>query len=337
MARPDPVLTFPSRRRTAAVRITAAFSVALAFALGVYLLLEFTRPNGGLISFSFLIILPGAISAFVAYVADPWGERSRGAYLLVPVWLSFAAVAASALFLREGVICIVMLLPLWLLSGMAGAALTYRFRRRRPEVDIDAFYSAALLALPVIALQIEPFIPLPEATRTVSRSIVIHAPPHAIWPLLRGVPDVRLGEGRWNLTQDVLGVPRPAGARLIGDGLGADRHAVWSHGIRFRERIIDWKVNERIGWRFIFDDVAAWAFTDRHLTPNGSYFRVTTGGYAVEALPGGSSRVTLTTRYWMRTPVNAYCGLWGELFLGDLESNLLAVIRQRAEGGPVAH
>ncbi|PAX09108.1 hypothetical protein CKY28_03510 [Sphingomonas lenta] len=330
------MLAPPSRRRTAAIRITAALAVALAFALGVYLLLEFTRPNGGLISFSFLIILPGAISAFVAYVADPWGERSRGAYLLVPVWLSLAAIVASAAFLREGVICIVMLAPLWLLSGMAGAALTYSFRRRRPEVDIDAFYSAALLALPVIALQVEPFIPLPEASRTVSRSVVVHAPPQAIWPLLRGVPDVRPGEGRWNFTQDVIGVPRPVGARLIGNGLGADRHAVWSHRIRFRERVVDWEPNERIGWRFIFDDVAAWAFTDRHLTPNSSYFRVTTGGYAVEALSGGGSRVTLTTRYWMRTPVNAYCALWGKLFLGDLENNLLAVIRQRAEGRPAA-
>jgi hypothetical protein len=39
----------------------------------------------------------------------------------------------------------------------------------------------------------------------------------------------------------------------------------------------------------------------------------------------------LDTGYRMRTPVNGYAALWGELFLGDLEGNLLALVKQRAE------
>jgi hypothetical protein len=314
--------------RGAALRIVAAVAVAAAFALGVYALLEASRPVNGLIGFAFLLVLPAAISAFVAYVADPWGERRLSAYVMVPVWLLVAVVAVSIFTLKEGTVCIVMLGPLWLGSGAAGAALTYHLRRRLKR---GRTYCLTVLALPLLALQVEPHLPTPAAEATVSRSIVIAAPPERIWPLLRGIPDVRPGEGRWNLSQDVIGVPRPLGARLVGEGVGAQRLASWGEDIRFREQITEWSPGRRIGWRFIFDDIDAWRFTDRHLTPDSSYFRVTTGGYSLTPLDAGHTRVTLDTRYWMKTPLNGYAALWGQVFLGDLEGNLLALVKQRAE------
>jgi hypothetical protein len=118
---------------------------------------------------------------------------------------------------------------------------------------------------------------------------------------------------------------------LVGEGIGADRWAYWGQDIRFRERITEWQVERRIAWSFIFDEMSAWDFTDRHLRPDSPYFRVTAGGYRLEPIGPDRTRVVLETSYLMRTPVNAYSALWGELFLGDLESNLLAVIKQRAE------
>lgn len=58
---------------------------------------------------------------------------------------------------------------------------------------------------------------------------------------------------------------------------------------------------------------------------------MTTGGYDTQPLAPDLTRITLHTRYAVRTPVNAYAALWGEMFLGDLENNLLAVIKGRAE------
>ena len=302
-------------------------AVALAFGLGVYALLEAIRPQSGLISFSFLLILPAAISAFVAFIADPWGERRLAQYMLIPVWLLLAVIIVSIFVLKEGVICIVMLAPLWLMSGVAGAAATYRIRDGR-------IYCAALLVVPLLALQVEPMIVLPQSEVAVTRSIIINAAPSRIWPLLRGIPDVRRDEGQWNISQDVVGIPRPLGARLIGDGIGAVRLANWGMDIAFRERITEWRPLERIGWRFSFDELAGWRFTDRHLMPDSAYFRVTTGGYSLEPIDAAHTRVTLDTRYWMATPVNGYAALWGELFLGDLENNLLALIKSRAEQSP---
>ena len=172
----------PRPIRPALVRIVAAIAVALAFALGVYLLLEAVRPELGLISFSFLLILPAAISAFVCYVADPWKERSHRDYLLIPFYILLIVIVTSLVFLREGVICVLILSPLWAGSGAAGATIAYRLRRRQ-RTGNDPTYCTALLILPLLAMQIEPMIPLPIDTHSVTRSIVINASPDAIWPL----------------------------------------------------------------------------------------------------------------------------------------------------------
>ncbi|MDE2411195.1 MAG: SRPBCC family protein [Sphingomonadales bacterium] len=309
-------------------RVALAVLVAAAMGLGVYALLESIRPVSGLVSFSFLLILPAAICALVSYIADPWGELPLRRYLMVPVWILLAATALSIVVLREGTVCVLMVSPLWLLSGVCGAALTWRLRDKAVDGTV---YCAALLVLPLLAIQIEPLFPVPAATATVVRSAIIAAPPERIWPLLRGIPDVRPEEGRWNFSQDVVGIPRPISARLLGEGVGAVRLANWGEQVRFDERITEWRPGERIGWSFHFDDIAGWKFTDRHLMPNSSYFRVTTGGYTLRRLPDGRSKLTIATHYWMRTPVNGYASLWGEVFLGDLENNLLALVRGRAE------
>lgn len=309
-------------------RLMLALAVAAAFGLGVYALLESVRPSAGLISFSFLLILPAAICAFVSYLADLDGKASLGRYMAIPPILLLVVVVLGAVVLREGVICIILLAPLWLISGVAGVAATYNLRR---IIRNGRNYCSVVLLAPLVAIQLEPHVPLPERRVSVVRSSVIEASPERIWPLLRGIPDVRPGEGAWNLSQDVIGVPRPLGARLIGEGRGATRLANWGKHVRFREVITEWQPGHSIGWRFLFDDIDGWRFTDRHLMPDSPYLRVESGGYRLQPIDAQHTRVTLHTTYWLRTPVNAYSAAWGELFLGDLETNLLALVRHRAE------
>jgi hypothetical protein len=312
------------------LRAASAAAIALAYALGVYVLLESFRGAPGLVSIAFLVVQPAAICAFIAYLSDLGGTRKVTPYIMVPVWTALAVIAVSAVVLKEGVICMVILTPLWLISGMIGSLLTYRLRDR---VASGKVFCSAALALPLLALQVEPLLPTPAHDYVVSRSIVVAATPSRIWPLLRGIPDVHPDEGRWNISQDIIGVPRPLSARLFGEGLGAERLANWGAHVEFKERIVEWRENERIGWRFVFEGSRGWEFTDRHLYPDSTYFRVTTGGYSLRPVDAGHTLLTLETRYWIATPVNDYAALWGELFLGDLEDNLLALVKGRAGAG----
>jgi hypothetical protein len=47
------------------------------------------------------------------------------------------------------------------------------------------------------------------------------------------------------------------------------------------------------------------------------------------------TRLTIEIHYWMKTRLNSYAALWGESFLGDLETNLLALVKTRAEAQAV--
>lgn len=309
-------------------QLLSALLLVGGFALAIYFLLDSTR-SAALISFSFLLILPTALAALLCYLADPPGTRSFGYYQKV-IWIFAGLVLlTSMIVLREGTICILMLMPLWIPCLYLGAYLTHRLRHRRGDGRI---YCAGLVTFPLAALLIEPLVPLPVAQVDVSRSRVIAASSATLWPLLEGIPDVRAGEGQWNLSQDVIGVPRPRGATLIGSGLGAERRARWDYGIAFRETIDRWQPGREIGWRFQFDDFRGWDMTDRHLLPDTPTFKVVSGSYRMEPVDAGHTRLTLTTRYRIRTPVNGYARLWGEFFLGDLHNNLLALVAKRAEG-----
>jgi len=315
-------------RRTAILRIASAFGVALAFSLSIYTLIAVTQPSEGLVGFSFLLVLPAVLSAFVAYVADPWAERPLRFYLLIPFWIILAVMVISGPLLKEGVICILMLSPLWMVSGMIGTGIAWKVRNR---VNRGKTYCAALLALPLLAMQVEPHIPIPVSHASVSRSIIVNASPQRLWPLLEGVPDVQPTEGRWTIAHNLIRLPRPVGAHLAGSGIGADRHAEWSGHIRFRESITRWEPGRHIGWAFHFDDKSGWDITDHHLMPDGPHMVIESGGYSMEPLAPGRTRLTLETRYRMHSLLSGYAALWGELFLGDLENNVLTIIRDRAE------
>jgi hypothetical protein len=86
-----------------------------------------------------------------------------------------------------------------------------------------------------------------------------------------------------------------------------------------------------IAWDFVFPDDSVQAYTDRHIAPDGPLLKIAKGGYRVEPLDDDSVRLTLHTTYRMRSRLGWYLDAWGELLLGDVEDNVLAIIKQRVE------
>lgn len=308
---------------------------AIAAGWGVlsYVLVDWARPDDGFVSVSFAIVQPAAICAFIACLADPTFRRGIRFYLMVPFWSAVGMIAVAAFVLREGVICIAMLAPLWILFGLVGAGMAYRIRShfRPPDDNSEVFRAYGLLVLPLVIMPIEASLPVPQAQYTVTREVVIEAPADTIWPMMRGIGTVGPAEGRWNVSQSLLGMPRPQSAVLIGDGPGATRIAQWQRGVVFREVVDDWRPANRIGWQFDFTGSRGWDMTDPHLRPDGPYFRIESGGYTLVPLDGKRHLLRLETHYTAQTHFNGYAAMWGELVLGDIQDNVLAIIRQRAE------
>jgi hypothetical protein len=210
-------------------------------------------------------------------------------------------------------------------------AAMFTWAARRSERRANRLKVSAILLLPVVAAQIEVAVPVPTASYAVQRTIVIDAPPERVWPLLLAMTDIRPDEGHWNVTQNLLGVPRPTEAVISIRGGHPVRFARWGTDVRFDERIITWSEGQSLRWNFEFPNDSVRQHTDRHIAPDGEQLSIREGSYRLVPLAGNRTELTLATRYNLRTPLNAYAAWWGDRMLGDIQWNVLQIIKNRAE------
>ena len=327
METPAPPSGAPGRRSKP--RVLSGFALALAIAFSAYLLLNASKAGEvGFASLWFLALLPALLCALICHIGDPERRRGAGFYWAVPLWLVGIVDIASAGFLREGVICLIMISPIWLASGWVGAFL---MRAQRAGARHRKTFQSSFLIIPLLAGVVEARIPRPRETILLTRSIVVRATPDEIWPY--AVSNRRIGprEGRWTITHNLIGLPRPRATVLDGAGVGAVRTAYWGDHINFEERVTAWAPGRKLGWRFNFANSSMQDYTDKHISPDGRFLKIDTGDYTIRPISPGVTRLTLNTRYIAMTHVNLYARLWAELLLGDTQDNVLTIIRDRAE------
>ena len=310
-------------------RLIGGITLALAIALSAYILINASKANNAAFaSFWFLAVLPAYLCALICYVGDPDRHRPRSFYWQVPPIFVGIVVLGSGFILREGVICLIMLSPIWLVAGWIGAFALRAVRKRRAD---PARFQASLLFLPLLCGGLESQIPITPAPVTLTRSIVIHASPARIWPFAVANAHIGQDEGRWTFTQNIVGLPRPRATVVKGQGIGAVRTAYWGDNINFDEKITQWQPRRRLGWSFAFANSSLQNYTDKHIAPDGQFLKIDTGDYTLTPLTPETTLLTLRTNYIAKTHVNLYARMWGELLLGDIEGNILAIIKQRAE------
>lgn len=299
----------------------------MLYALGMYLWVRQMAPNSGMLLLAFILGAPVAASVLAVWVSDPKGIGRQSSHVGTGGTTITMMLVAAAVVLREGTVCLVMAAPIFYSTGLLAAWITGKVLRGRR----GRLMCLAVLALPFVTGSFEQQADDPAETRYVVSSIVIDASPQTVWDRLVDVRTISAGEHRWNFTHDLVGVPRPVDARMEGSGVGAVRHLTWAKGVRFEEHIIDWSPGRELAWTFEVGPEASSRMLDEHLKVNSAYLRLEEGRYVIQPLADGRTRLVLTTRYWMKTPVNDYAGWWGGVFLGDFHHNVLGVIKDRAE------
>ena len=305
----------------------------LGILLGLALLLFYGTESSVIGGIGAWLGLPAAFGALVAHLTDPDGEMSPVGCFVWPTAGILTLVGVAWLAAGEGAICIAMILPFWIPAAVAGWVIQRinARRRRLNQIDPSRFDAVGWAAIPLALLGIESLYEPDWQTREVTRHVVIEASPEAVWPLLLSIPDVGANEGHWNLTQDFLDVPRPRNAELVKTPAGLVRKASWQRGIRFDERITRIRPNAEIGWNFEFGDDSVQRNTDRHISPDGAFLKIAAGRYDLRPRQDSKTVLSLTTTYRMRTNLPGYFAFWGELLLGDVQSNVLQIVADRAE------
>lgn len=309
-------------------RLSLAMTMVLAVALASYVTLNHIGQSS--VSIGFLFILPACIGAFVARAGIHPADWTGYEIYWIPALLTILGLAAGAILFREGIICLVMIAPLWMGAAMLGIWPVHRYRRLHPHIDVQNIFRAqALLVLPMLALAIEPMIPMPTQEYVVTRSVDVRADTAQSWDALLNIRNISADEGRMTWAHSLLRIPRPLAATTRGDGVGAVRTGQWQDGIYFEERIGRWDAGRSLEWQYVFPDPNIHRHTDRHIAPRGEHLSVEDGGYRLIPLPGGGTRISLWTRYRLTSPVNFYAAWWGDLLLGDVQDNILAIVADR--------
>ena len=279
--------------------------------------------------FGFLMMIPFALGG-LATGAGLKIYTSIGC-VFAPLIL-FAVVFPFVYFgLAEGLVCILMALPFWLAAGLGGGIATYLIHRRQASTERARIKVVALLSLPFAMIYAEEMSPPAWHERVVVREVIINASAEEVWPLLVSIPAISPDEGKATFTHDWADIPRPSEARLVERASGLVRQARWGSDIRFEERITALTPGEAIAWNFAFPDDSVQQYTDRHVAPDGPLLKIASGGYQITTLGEDRVRLTLRTTYQMRSRLRWYLGWWGEVMLGDVQDNVLAIIKARAE------
>lgn len=318
-------------------RLVPGVPMAVIYAMLLYavvLILDQADAAGGgaLLMIAFLFGVPAATSSVAVMIADPQGRAGGGRHALIGFIVTSAFLLLAMVLLGEGGICVIMVSPVFYGASILGALFTGRMLRRTRGRTA----ALVLVLAPVIGMPVETQATYPERTGTVTTVIEIAAPPEVVWRHTVAIPDIRPEELGWTFSHAIVGVPRPEDARLEGEGVGAVRHLRWGHGVHFQEWITGWELNRSLAWAFHFAPDSIPAAVEGHIRVNSPYLKLTGGHYTLDPLPGGWTRLTLQTDYWIATPINAYCAWWGDVFLNDFHGIVLGVIKARSERAAAA-
>ena len=171
-------------------------------------------------------ILTGAAGAYLFNRRMP---RTIGETLLHSTALVLCCSLAFLLVGLEGIICIVMAIPimapLTLFGAMIGWAIAVGVAAHREDsARDDRGMLGCLLVLPLLA-GVEPLVAEPAAL-SVATTIDIAAPPGEVWETVVAFPDIQ-SRPEWFFR---WGIAAPERARIVGQGVGAVRYCEFTTG-----------------------------------------------------------------------------------------------------------
>jgi len=307
---------------------SALLSIAVTAGMGVTLMLlgtQVLRSYG----WGLFVALPFCLGLFSVLVASYHAPRSLATCLAVSLLPVGVLACVLILIAIEGLICILMAAPLAgglaLLGGLIGYAIQDRYWRNTRS---PVFLSMVIFLVPA-SFGMEHAAALLPPTFVVSSAVEINAPPEVVWQEVVAFAQIPP-------PQEMLfraGIAYPIRAEIIGHGVGAERHCIFSTGA-FVEPIEVW--NEPRLLRFSVKDSPAPLV---ELTPYAhidpphlhGYFVSRQGQFLLTALPNGRTRLEGTTWYQHTMWPSSYWHLWSDYIIHRIHMRVLEHIRIESE------
>ncbi len=152
------------------------------------------------------------------------------------------AILCSFVFMKEGVICLLIISPLILAFTIAGVFIGRAMYRKKNNTLNSSVFGILLLLFTADVVTDH------EGTNMVSDVMIINAPVEKVWPYVVAYDPITLDEEYWLFE---IGMPSPVQSTVDGHAAGAGRKCIFSNGYVFEEKMIVYKPNDELTFDII--------------------------------------------------------------------------------------
>jgi hypothetical protein len=218
------------------ILVSNAIGGALLFAITLFVGAYRQHDVFALVAWPSFLLIPFLVGLIAAWF---WRRlnRSLAISFLDALWILLVSLAAAALVLREGVVCLVIVCPLVYVFLWTGILLgRLWFRPNYSKLQLTIFPLLALVTLGESVYHT-------EQQAVVTDRILVHAPPAKVWPHVLAFPEIPDPPDYWIFR---LGLPYPTQTTNGGNFVGADRQCSFSNGVVIKERVAEFVANEKL-------------------------------------------------------------------------------------------
>lgn len=319
-----------AKDRRYALPMLMRYPILLGAGSGIVLRLFFSGSGGSPWSAMvgwFIYLAPFIVGMVTVYLAERERRRSWGYYMIAPAFATVLFVLGTMLLLIEGLICAVVIVPMFAFIGALGG-LTMGLICRLTRWPRHSLYSFA--SLPFLLAWFAADLPETTSINAIERSILIQASPSTVWNQITNIPSIQPDEMSDALASKI-GVPMPISGTTELRPEGRVRISRWGKQVYFEEVMQQWDPYRYLRWTYRFhDDSFPRGALDDHVVIGGHYFDLIDTTFSLEP-EGTFTRLHTVTRYRLSTHFNFYADWAARLLLGNLSETGLELYRERSE------
>jgi hypothetical protein len=273
---------------------------------------NWSEDAGSILVFSEFVLVPMGMGIIAMKF---WMGMERRFLAQLPYALVNTAIALllAAIFLGEGIICLLIVSPLivgFMVAGMSLGRVMYKDDNKRMKA------STVLL---LVAIFVFDTFSTHDYSNAASDEITINAPREAVWKYVAAHP---VNDGQSDYWLFDIGLPCPVQSTVSGTTVGSERKCIFSNGAVFDEVIVESEA-KRV---FTFDIVRQ---------PNDpeiiGHIQIQRGQFVLTENPDGSTTLTGTSWYKLNVYPVWYYDLWAEDITRKVHIRVMKHIKALAE------
>ncbi|RTE09161.1 SRPBCC family protein [Paenibacillus whitsoniae] len=219
----------------------------------------------------------------------------------------------SYFFMGEGYICLIIVAPLIylvILLGIAVGKVLFKGRQTTLQISVVAAI-ASLIAINAITAQ--------PGENQVTDRILIQAPPEVVWQNVTAFPAIDTKPDYWLFR---IGLPSPVQSTAEGSYVGAARQCIFSNGIVFEEKIVEYELNRKLTF-------------DITQMPNDpeilGHLELKRGQFILEDNGDGTTTLVGTSWYDLKVKPALYFDWWTQDIIRNVHLEVMDHMKQLAE------